>query len=189
MRMKHALILTALVLMIQSPVRAAELDGITLPDSLRVDGTELRLNGIGLRSYSVFQVHIYVAGLYLLHTSTDANQILRSPDMKLLEIRFVHDVSAEQARKAWREGFDQNCSSPCQLAPQDIERFLAAVPAMRKGDSFTLLFTARGAEVTANGRPVGSITDPQFAREMLATFLGPRPATPRLKRELLGGHE
>ncbi len=97
--------------------------------------------------------------------------------------------SAEQARKAWREGFDRNCLAPCQLAPQDIERFLAAVPALRKGDSFTLLFTARGAEVAANSRRVGSITDPEFARQMLATFIGLQPPTPRLKRELLGNHE
>ncbi len=187
--MRYVLFLAALVFAVPVSVRAAQLDGVTLPDSQRVGGTELRLNGIGLRSYSVLQIHIYVAGLYLLHPSSDAGQILHSSDMKLLDIRFVHDVSAEQARKAWREGFDRNCSAPCQLAPQDIERFLAAVPAMHKGDSFTLLFTTRGAEVTANGRPIGTITDPEFARQMLATFIGPQPATPRLKRELLGNHE
>ena len=187
--MRYAQILAALVFAVPLSVRAAQLDGVTLPDTQRVGGMELHLNGIGLRSYSVFQVPIYVAGLYLRHPSSDAGQILHSPDMRLLEIHFVHDVSAEQARKAWREGFERNCSAPCHLAPQDIERFLAAVPAMRKGDSFTLLFTARGAEVTVNGKPIGNITDPQFAREMLGTFLGPQAASPRLKQELLGIHK
>lgn len=188
-RMKYAQVLVVLALVMPFSVRAAQLNGATLPDTERVGGTELHLNGFGLRSYSVFQVPIYVAGLYLRHPSSDADQILHSPDTRILEVHFVHDVSAEQARKAWREGFERNCSAPCHLAPQEIERFLAAVPAMRKGDSFNLLFTARGAEITVNGEPIGSITDPQFAREMLATFLGPQPASPRLKQELLGSHE
>jgi hypothetical protein len=49
----------------------------------------------------------------------------------------------------------------------------------------TLLFTARGVH-TLNGRPLGDIPDRQFAELMLATFIGPEPPTPRLKRELLG---
>ena len=32
-----------------------------------------------------------------------------------------------------------------------------------------------------------TITNPTFARVILATFIGPEPPTPRLKRELLGG--
>jgi Chalcone isomerase-like len=188
MKVVRALILIG-VLGIPLPGGAAELDGVTLPDTERVAGTELRLNGIGLRSYSVFQVPIYVAGLYLVRPSNDANQILHSPDTKLLEIRFVHDVSVEQSRKAWRDGFERNCVSPCQVAPQDVERFLSFVPAVRKGDSYSLLFTAEGAEVISNGHRIGSVPDPLFAQAMLTTFLGPQPPTPRLKRELLGAHE
>jgi Chalcone isomerase-like len=154
-----------------------------------LSGRRLRLNGIGLRAYSVFQVPIYVAVLYLIRPSNDANQILRSPDTKVLEIRFVHDVSVEQSRKAWRDGFDHNCVAPCQVAPQDLERFLYFVAAVRNGDSYSLLFNSRSAEVMANGRRLGSIPDPLFAQAMLTTFLGPQPPTARLKRELLGARE
>lgn len=184
--MRYALILTAMIFVTNCPAQSAELDGIILPDRQQVGGVELRLNGIALRTYSIVQIHIYVAGLYLVHPSSNADQILQSADTKLLEIRFVRDISAEQARNAWREGFDQNCLAPCQLAPSDVKRFLAAVPAMHKGDSFSLVFTATGAEVAANGRRIGSINQPQFARLMLATFIGAQPPTPRLKRELLG---
>ena len=138
---------------------------------------ELRLNGMGLRTYSILNVHIYVAGLYLENQSRDADRILRSEEMKVLEIRFLHAVTAEQAKKAWQDGLNENCSVPCQISPRDIERFLVAVPPMSKGDAFTLKFTARGVEVTANGRQIGTIADPKFARLMLATFIGARPAT------------
>ena len=33
------------------------------------------------------------------------------------------------------------------------------------------------------------IADPHFAQTVLATFIGPEPPTPRLKRELLGGRD
>ena len=60
---------------------------------------------------------------------------------------------------------------------------------MRKGDATTLLFTSNSVQVTVNGQPMGDIVNPHFAKTMLATFIGPEPPTPRLKRELLGGRD
>jgi hypothetical protein len=184
--MSRTLIFAAVVLASLSAARAAELDGVSLPDTQLADGKQIRLNGIGLRTYSVFRIHIYVAGLYLEHPSDDAEAILHSTDTKLLDIRFVHDVSAEEARTAWQNGFENNCLAPCQLDPHAVQQFLAAVRPIASGDQATLLFTSSGAEVRTNGQLVGRITDAPFAELILATFLGPVPATPRLKRELLG---
>jgi hypothetical protein len=144
------------------------------------------LNGIGLRTFSILGVPIYVAGLYLEKYDSDADTILRSRERKLLDIRFLRDVDAENARKAWRDGFEQNCKTPCSLNPLDVQRFLAAIPSVHKGDETALLFTSRGVEVKFNGQPRGDIADPHFAETMLATFIGPEPPTTRLKRELLG---
>ena len=165
---------------------AATLDGVSLPETATLGTTELRLNGIALRTYSWLRIRIYVAGLYLERPSHDAETILRSPEKKLLVVRFIHDVDAEDARKAWREGFDDNCRAPCRLAPADVARFLAAVPAMRSGDRSTLAFTPAGVSITLNGQTLGMISDPMFAHAVLATFIGPKPPTDRLKRGLLG---
>ena len=165
---------------------AAELDGVQVPDTLRVDGKTLHLNGFGLRTYSVLGIHIYVASLYLEHLSTNPEQIIQSSETKLLMVRFEHNVSADQARRAWRDGLDNNCEAPCHLNPDDVGRFLDMVPAMHAGDNYSLLFTQSGATVSVSGKLIGTITEPQFADAMLATFLGPKPASPRLKRELQG---
>jgi hypothetical protein len=167
---------------------AAELDGVQLPNTIQAGGKTLQLNGFGLRIYSIFRVHIYVAGLYVEHLSTDAEAILQSPETKLVTVHFVHNVSAEAARDSWRTGLENNCRAPCQLDPADIARFLAQVPAMPEGASFSILFTRQGATVTVNGRQYGEIPKPQFARAVLATFLGPAPASPTLKAQLLQGH-
>ena len=186
--MKRVLLLAVVGLILASSARAAELEGVTLPDQQRIGRTELQLNGIALRTYSFLQVPIYVAGLYLVRPDSDPARILRSPDTKLLDIRFLRDVSRTRAQAAWREGFARNCGPPCELSPADVERFLAAVPAMHKGEQFSILFTAQGAEITAGGRLIGRIANSHFATIMLATFIGPHPPTPRLKRELLGDH-
>jgi Chalcone isomerase-like len=168
--------------------RAVALDNVQLPDTLEVNGRRLILNGYGLRTYSILGIHVYVAGLYLEHPGTDPEQIIHSPGTKLLVIRFEHSVSADAARKAWRDGLADNCQAPCQVDPNDVTRFLANIPAMHEGDNYSLLFTRDGVSVSVDGRLVGVISKRSFAEAMLATFLGPRPASERLKQELLQGH-
>ena len=157
-----------------------------MPDIRTVDGVSLRLNGIGLRTFPILGLHIYVAGLYLEQQSRDPETIIRSREIKLLDVRFLRDVSAQDAREAWRDSFDQNCTAPCHLDPKDVQQFLAAVPSVHRGDSATLLFTQGDLQVTFNGRLMGDITDQHFAEVVLTTFIGPVPPTPRLKHELLG---
>jgi hypothetical protein len=184
-----ALVIVALLAPVRCVAATADLDGVELPQIARADGKILHLNGIGLRTYSILGIHIYVAALYLEHPSTDAEAIMQSPETKLLEIRFVRDIGADTARRAWRTGLQNNCRAPCQLDPNDVAHFLALVPAKHKGERYSILFTALGATVSADGAPLGTISKPQFAAAMLATFLGPAPASPRLKAELLQGHE
>ena len=182
------LALFLVVVAASTPGRAAEIEGVTLPETRSVHGAELILNGIGLRTHSVLQIHVYVAGLYLEHRSSNADEILQSPEPKALDIHFLRDVAAPTSREAWRLGFEQNCKPPCYLSVQNVERFLAAVPPIRRGDNYVLIFTPQGATVMLNGRSFADIADPLFARLILSTFIGREPATTRLKRELLGEH-
>jgi Chalcone isomerase-like len=178
------ILLAALLTM--SVARAAELHGIAMPDVRVIDGVPMHLNGMGLRTYSVLGIRIYVAGLYLERRSNDPTAILHSHEMKLLDIRFLRDVDAARARQAWQDSLEQNCTAPCHLDSRDLQRFLAAVPSVHEGDSSTLLFTPHGVHITLNRATLGDIAEPAFAQLMLSTFIGREPPTPQLKRELLG---
>ena len=175
-----------LFLAVGARAEAAELHGVEMPDTQAIAGTQLHLNGIAVRTYSWLRVKIYVAGLYLERATNDAEQILRSTDKKLLKVKFLHDVDAEQARDAWREGFENNCRPPCHLSPGDIARFLGNVPAMRAGDETVMVFAPGGLEIVTNGHSMGRISDRMFATAVLATFIGPDPPTVQLKAGLLG---
>ena len=123
--MIRGLILAAVGLITFSVAHAADLDGISMPEVRVMDGTQMRLNGIGLRTFSVLGIRIYVAGLYLQHLSDDPDKILHSSESKLLDIRFLRDVDAGDAREAWRDAFQQNCKLPCYLDPRDVQRGLS----------------------------------------------------------------
>jgi hypothetical protein len=168
------------------PAAAARVGSVSVPSTLTVNAAKLILNGFGLRTYSILAIHIYVAGLYLERPSHNAQAILASPDIKVLQIHFVHDVSAAGLRGAWRTGLRNNCMAPCMLSPALLSRFLAALQPVRTGDVVTFAFARNGVTVSSNGKVIGTIMDRHFAQLMLAVFLGPHVAAPRLKSELLG---
>jgi len=179
-------LMLAVTVCVAHVAQAASVEGVSMPDVREVSGVRMQLNGIGLRTFSLLGIRVYIAGLYLEHRSNSPDEILHSPSMKLIDMQFLRDIDAKDAKQAWREGFEQNCQAPCRLDQHDLQRFLAAVPSVRQGDKCTLLFTSRGLHVALNNRPIGDIPDPHFAELIMATFIGQAPPTPRLKRELLG---
>jgi hypothetical protein len=167
-------------------VEAAQLAGVSLPATTTVGPIKLVLNGIGIRTYSVLEVHIYVAGLYLQQPSHDANVILSSPGIKLLQLHFVHDVDVNKMRAVWRTELINNCIAPCELSQAALSQFLAALQPIRAGEDVTLIFKQDGLDAYYNGSLVGHIADTQFTHLMLAVFIGQNASQPILKRELLG---
>ena len=168
--------------------RAATLDGVTLPDHYPVAGQSLALNGIGVRTLTIFDVRVYVAGLYLAEPSHDAGQILRSPTAKVLLLQFLHAGSKAAIEKEYREGEKNNCADGgCNPADQpDFERLVASAPGVAVGDTLTYIFTAKGFEVLANNRPIGSYANPGLGERILAGFIGNKPPSPDLRSALLG---
>jgi hypothetical protein len=171
-----------------SSAGAATLEGVTLPDTYTVDGRPLPLNGIGVRTLTIFHVRIYVAGLYLANPSHDAAAILASPGPKVIRLQFIHSGSKAQVEKEYREGEANNCGhGECDPSDQaDFERLVAAAPAVEPGDKTTYVFTAKGVKVFANDRMIGDFADADLARHLLWGFIGSHPPSEALRNGLLG---
>ena len=116
-----------------TPASAATLAGVSLPDTYPVAGQTLVLNGIGLRSLTIFNVHVYVAGLYLARQSHNPAEILASPGAKVILLSFVHSASKAQVEKQFRTGEENNCrSGACDPADApDFERLDRCRPGRR----------------------------------------------------------
>jgi hypothetical protein len=171
------------------PALAGQKAGVTMPDQIEVAGKTLTLNGIGLREATFLGIDVYVAGLYVEHVSSDPAALVSSGEVKRLVMRFVRDVDRGKVVDAWNTGFHHNAIvPPAQIQPQ-IDRLDAWMRDFRNGD--TLAFTyvpGTGVTVEIDGASKGVLPGDDFARSLFAIWLGPRPPTGDLKRDLLGHH-
>ena len=131
---RRAVLVAAMMLLAPAaPGTAAELGGVVMPELRQAAGTTLRLNGMGTRLYSVFRVTVYVAGLYLERPSSSADAILRSPEVKLIEVRSLHSVRA--GRRACRLALRLRGQLPATLraARAGYRAFLGGLPGGPQG--------------------------------------------------------
>ena len=168
---------------------ARQLDDVTLPDNVTLDGTDvaLQLNGMGYRTKFVFKV--YVGALYTESKvdSRDAAQALSGP--KRVVMHMVYDeVSKEKMADAWNEGFEEN-NSDAQLdkLKARLETFIAYFPDLKEGDVVLLDYIpGKGTRVTINGDVKGEIEGADFYTALLDVWLGEEPADDELKEAMLG---
>ena len=186
--MVRTILVVLAFLLAAGPSPAATLDGLTLADTYPVQGQTLVLNGMGIRTLTVFHVRVYVAGLYLAQKNQSAQAIMASSTPKVVLLQFLHTASKSDIEKEYREGEQKNCGhgecAPADAA--DFERMIAATPGFAVGDTLTYVFSAKGMTVLANNKPIGEFSNPDLSRRMLASFIGPYPPSEDLKRQLLG---
>ncbi len=193
MKRSALLILAAATMLLLAPpvaprVSAATLEGVTFPDAMQVDGRPLYLNGIGLRTLTVLNVRVYVAGLSLERRSHDARAIEADPGLKVIVIHYLRGGSKEQVERQFRAGERVNCGAGgCPASDQaDFERLVALSPAVRAGDTSTYIVSRQGLAVLANGRPLANFRNPDLAFRILDGFIGDRPPSQALRSALLG---
>jgi hypothetical protein len=163
---------------------AAELSGVTLPDTLKVGEKTLKLNGLGLRKKAVFKV--YVGGLYLESPSKDAGAILMADQGKALRMHFLRDLTKAQLVEAFQEGFEENVKD---RAPQKaaFDRMLALVPDVKEGSTLTFTYLpGKGTTLSAGSKELGVFEGKGFADAVFAIWLGPKPPSEDLKKGMLG---
>ncbi len=165
-----------------------ECKGVNFPEQAQVEGSTLTLNGLGLRQATVLKVNVYVAALYVVKASPDANAILGSNTPKELILHFLRNVSRAELNKAWDEGFASNAKEQLPVLKERMEMLKDWMADMKTGQRLT--FTHKpgmGTQVDVNGTVKGTIKGDDFARAFLSIWVGPQPPNPGLKAGLLGG--
>jgi hypothetical protein len=169
---------------------AADVAGVTLEPSVQVSGTPLMLNGAGLRRKLFFKV--YVAGLYVAHTSMQAAELIDQPGPKRVAIHMLRDVGAETFTNALREGIENNHSEAQAAAFEPRVKQLAAVMSevgeAKDGMNISLdWIPGSGTVIVINGSARGKpIVGEDFYQALLRIWIGEHPAQDDLKKALLG---
>jgi hypothetical protein len=187
--MRPALMLPGLLLSLAMPVaEGKECKGIDFPEHIQVSGTDLTLNGLGMRKATFLKINVYVGALYAATPSRDASVLIGSDGPQELILHFVRSVGAEDLRKAWTEGFERVAQDPSASLPMQIAMLNSWMSDMKSGER--LMFIRKpheGVQVTVNGVLKGMIEGEVFSRAFISIWLGATPPNPELKSGLLGG--
>lgn len=162
-----------------------ELAGVKVPDTRTVEGTTVKLNGLGLRLATMLKVKVYVMALYLESPSNDAAAIIASQDAARIELHMLRDVEAKDMRKAWEEGFENNYQGSADLSAE-LEALKAATGDLKEGEVLAFDFSGEKVTVSSNGTPTGTIEGAEFRRAMMSVWLGRKPPNKEVKAGVLG---
>jgi hypothetical protein len=185
--MRGALLLLALV---AAPALAAEVAGIKVDERVKVESSELVLNGAGLRTKAFFKV--YVAGLYLAEKKASADEVLALPGAKRVSMRLMRDLSAKQLTDALDEGIRDNTPAAEQEVLKgriaELTAIMNSLRSAKEGDVIALDWLPEtGTRVVLNGEAKGkAIAGEDFYRALLRIWLGDDPVSGSLKKALLG---
>lgn len=174
------------MLLVDAPVPARDVAGVSLAPTVTVDGRTLSLNGAGLRTRFFFKV--YVIGLYVEHPSTDAAAILGADEMRRADLRLLRALPGPEIADAIGRAFEQNAGAAAPALHDRLTRFEAMFPSVAVGDTITLTYVpGTGVTVAVNGRAAGTIPGKDFADVLFSVWIGAAPIDAALKQALLAG--
>jgi hypothetical protein len=165
---------------------AGSLAGVTVPDSVQVDGDRLVLNGMGLREK--FFIDVYVAALYLPRAERSEQSIFAADEKRQVVMHFVYDVTGEQMCEAWADSLEANRPNANAALKKDFDTLCTYMENVEEGDTMTFSYVpGEGTTVSVRGEEKGTLGNKAFADAMFASWIGQHPATGKLKKGMLGG--
>ncbi|MFM2446876.1 MAG: hypothetical protein RI936_1323 [Pseudomonadota bacterium] len=179
-----ALVLAALgPLVATPPALAREAAAATIPAEARQYLGEPRLSGSGRLTW--FGLHVYDAALYLppgvpLGALDDARFVLELRYARALEGRAIATASRDEMAR-------MNLADAATLA-RWTEQMARLFPDVKRDQRLVgVNLPGRGVSFYFDGRPLGTIDDPAFARAFFAIWLDERTRAPQLRQALLAG--
>jgi hypothetical protein len=174
-----------------APASAARIADQEFAERIRVAGTELQLNGVGVRQ--VLWIKGYAAGLYMVEKGRTPEQALAVKGPKRIQMRMLLEVEAKEFVKAIDVGMRRNSAPADYEAMQpriaQFDRTIFAMGMVKAGDVVDLDFVpASGLVISRNGALQGTpIPGEDLYAGLMKIFIGDLPVDQRLKAGLLGG--
>jgi hypothetical protein len=161
---------------------------ISFPGHVQLNGNELKLNGLGVRKATFLKVNVYVAALYVVQPQHDPKLLIESDTPQQLVLHFVRNVSVEDLRKGFTEGFERSSAGQSAPLAARIAKLNSWMSDVQSG--WQVLFNRlphAGVQMSVNGVPKGTIEGDDFSRALMSIWLGATPPNPELKSGLMGG--
>ncbi|HEY1332999.1 MAG TPA: chalcone isomerase family protein [Myxococcaceae bacterium] len=177
--------LVLLCSLVAFPVTAKDVDGHPVPDTVSQDGKNLSLIGAGIRNKWMFDV--YVGALYAEKPTFNAANLIKSEQIKRIDLHMLRDVGKDKIVESIREGFEKNSKAQMPALQARLDQLAAAVPDLKKGDVLSLTYVPEKGVIVGGVAKETVIPGKDFGDALFSCWLGPDPADADLKRKLLGG--
>jgi hypothetical protein len=185
MKVTLSAVVLSLTFALPALAKEKEVAGVKFPETMTVEGKELKFNGAGLRKKMVFKV--YAAGLYLENTSQDGAQVVSSDQTKVVRMSMLRDLEKTKITDAISEGVEKNNKAQMPSLKARLDTFNAAIPDLKKGDELTILYVpGKGTTVQSKGGKEISVEGKDFADALFGVWLGANPVDDSLKDGMLG---
>lgn len=182
----RTLIVLSLMLLLATPAAAGTLFGVTLPDTVNVNGKNLVLNGMGLRKKAFIKV--YVAGLYLPKKTQGAKAILSADTEWVMEMKFKRGVGKAKICNAWDEGLEKNTKNVTAKLTADFKTLCSYMDDAVEGKSYIFTYIpGTGTKSKINGVDKGTIAGKDFGDALLRVWIGRIPPGDSFKAGLVKG--
>ena len=160
--------------------------GVTMPETIEVDGQTLSLNGMALRKK--FIVKVYVAGLYVATKSSSEEEIFRADAPRRMVMHFVRGVDKKKICDGWNEGLEKNTPDASAALKDQFTELCGLMADIQNGQAFVFTYVPeKGTAVEVAGEEKGTIAGKEFADALLACWIGPKPGPGGgFKKNLLG---
>ncbi|MGD8990526.1 MAG: chalcone isomerase family protein [Desulfobacterales bacterium] len=165
-------------------VETAEIEGVNFDDRYTIADTTLKLRGTGLLRVMIF-AKIYVAALYLSEDYPSKAPLSDVP--KRLEVEYLRSIAGKDFGPATNKKVSENVDPQTfqRLQPR-LQYHNSLYEDVQPGDRYALTYIpGKGTELTLNGEPKGTIEGADFAAALFSIWLGPKPISESLKKELL----
>lgn len=183
------LTLLIVALLFSSLSLAMEVAGVKLEDKTSVGGSDLVLNGAGLRKKAFFKV--YVGALYLTQKQNNIAGVLAQKGPRRVQMSLLRDLTADQLVDALIEGLAENHSKAemegMKREVDQLSTIMRGMKEVKSGQVVTLDFVpGTGTTVALNGSAKGTIAGDAFNNALMKIWLGDHPVSDSLKKDMLG---
>lgn len=167
-------------------VMALTVGGVSLEDSIAIQGTALKLNGAGIRN-KLF-IDVYVAGLYLPERTQVAQRIIDGNEVQSIRLVVTSSqITRDRLIDAITEGIKMSAGKEFpRYEPRLQELWATLTFEIGEGDIFDFTYVpGEGTHVIRNGQPLRVMPEYEFKRVLFGIWLGKDPIQESLKADLL----
>lgn len=163
---------------------AVEIKGVRFSDTLVVDQTELRLNGVAVLKWAML-FDVYAGALYL--PGGVPGQAWSNDVAKRLELSYFREIEAKEFAEASDKILQDNLlPAEYRALAKRLQTFYGFFRDVKPGDRYSINYIpGKGTELRLNEQPLGQVPGADFAAAYFGIWLGAEPISKEFRDRLL----